>query len=131
MPGRPRHNAPAVMTAALLAAAPASAQQPTHDQQPMHGMHMPDDPASQAYMQTMQAMNQGMMQPMSGDADRDFATMMIAHHQGAIDMAQVLLEHGKDERLKQMARKIIDDQTKEIQEFRKWLEEHPDSEASR
>jgi hypothetical protein len=52
--------------------------------------------------------------PFSGDADRDFARMMIPHHQGAIDMALVELRYGKDERLKRLAQEIIVDQQQEI-----------------
>ena len=52
--------------------------------------------------------------PFSGDADRDFARMMIPHHQGAIDMALVELRYGNDERLKRLAQEIIVDQQQEI-----------------
>jgi uncharacterized protein (DUF305 family) len=88
--------------------------------------NMPQDPASRAYMESMRKMNQGMMgKPMSGDADRDFATMMMSHHQGAIDMARVELEHGKDPELKAMAQKVIGDQSREVKEFQDWLDRHP------
>ena len=50
----------------------------------------------------------------TGDADRDFARMMIPHHQGAIDMALVELRYGKDERLKRLAQGIIVEQQQEI-----------------
>jgi len=52
--------------------------------------------------------------PFSGDADRDFARMMIPHHQGAIDMAIAELRYGKDKRLKRLAQEIIVDQQQEI-----------------
>jgi len=52
--------------------------------------------------------------PFRGDPDRDFARMMIPHHQGAIDMALVELRYGKDERLKRLAQEIIVDQQQEI-----------------
>jgi len=60
-----------------------------------------------------------MMRPMgdmkmTGDVDKDFAKLMIPHHQGAIDMAKIELEHGKNEELREMARNIIDSQAKEI-----------------
>jgi len=51
---------------------------------------------------------------LSGDPDRDFARMMIPHHQGAIDMALAELRYGKDERLKRLAQEIIVDQQQEI-----------------
>jgi uncharacterized protein (DUF305 family) len=50
----------------------------------------------------------------SGDADRDFAAMMIAHHQGAIDMARLELRYGKDETLRRLAQEIIVTQGQEI-----------------
>jgi len=58
---------------------------------------------------------------MSGDTDRDFATMMKVHHQGAIDMAQMELQSGKDAKMRAMAKRIIKDQQKEIKEFDRWL----------
>jgi uncharacterized protein (DUF305 family) len=50
----------------------------------------------------------------SGNIDRDFVRMMIPHHQGAIDMARVLLKYGQDERLKRLAQSIIVEQGQEI-----------------
>ncbi len=66
-------------------------------------------------MKSMEAMK------MTGDADRDFAMMMKVHHQGAIDMAQMELRNGKDAKMRAMAKKIIEDQQKEIKEFDQWL----------
>src|SRR5438874_412401 len=59
-------------------------------------------------------MHGAMQVPFTGDADRDFARMMIPHHQGAIDMALVELRYGKDERLKRLAQEIIVTQQQEI-----------------
>jgi hypothetical protein len=50
----------------------------------------------------------------SGDVDRDFANMMIPHHQGAIDMAETELRHGHNEQLRRIAQEIIVDQQQEI-----------------
>jgi hypothetical protein len=52
--------------------------------------------------------------PFSGDPDRDFARMMIPHHQGAIDMALAELRYGKDKRLRRLAQEIVVDQQQEI-----------------
>jgi len=52
--------------------------------------------------------------PFSGDVDRDFARVMIPHHQGAIEMALAELRYGKDKRLMRLAQEIIVDQQQEI-----------------
>ena len=75
---------------------------------------------------TMPAMQQGMMQP---DADVAFACWMIAHHQGAIDMAQVLLEHGDDPDIRRLAEEVISAQEAEIAMMKAWLAEN-DPEAA-
>jgi hypothetical protein len=80
--------------------------------------------ASQFYAEIMQVnenMHRGMEILPSGDIDRDFAQMMIPHHQGAIDMALVLLKHGRDEKLKRLAQSIIVEQGQEIAYMRSLL----------
>jgi hypothetical protein len=68
-----------------------------------------------AAMSTMMA---GMTITPTGDVDRDFATMMIAHHQGAVDMAQAELRHGTNEQLRRIAQEIVVDQIQEIAAMR-------------
>ena len=87
--------------------APALAQhhdmtKPSHDS-PSGMMHMSMDKMSH---------NMGSMK-MTGDTDRDFATMMAEHHQGAIQMAQIEVKYGKNAELKSMAKMMIDAQMKE------------------
>jgi uncharacterized protein (DUF305 family) len=60
----------------------------------------------------------GMQITPSGDVDQDFATMMIAHHQGAIDMARAELRYGRDEKLRRIAQEIIVEQQQEIAAMR-------------
>jgi uncharacterized protein (DUF305 family) len=62
--------------------------------------------------------------PHTGDPDRDFVTMMIPHHQGAIDMAKAILLYGKDPQLRRLAQEIITDQQSEIQLMQLWLKQH-------
>jgi uncharacterized protein (DUF305 family) len=54
----------------------------------------------------------------TGDIDRDFVAMMVPHHQGAIDMARLLLRYGKNEQLKRLAQEIIVTQQEEIAAMR-------------
>jgi hypothetical protein len=66
-------------------------------------------------------MHEGMQVEPSGDVDRDFMQMMIPHHQGAIDMALVVLKYGRDEKLKRLAQSIIVEQGQEIAYMRSLL----------
>lgn len=72
-------------------------------------------------MATMPAMHDGMM---NENADVAFACGMIAHHQGAIDMAEVLLEYGKDPQMRALAEEIIAAQAGEIEQMTTWLAEN-------
>lgn len=72
-------------------------------------------------MISMPAMHEGMM---NEDADVAFACGMIAHHQGAIDMAEVLLDHGEDPQMRALAEEIIAAQVDEIEQMTSWLAEN-------
>ena len=73
----------------------------------------------------MSVMHKGMHSaPYTGVPDRDFVTMMIPHHQGAIDMAKALLLYGKDPQMRRLAQEIITDQQSEIQLMQLWLKQH-------
>lgn len=56
----------------------------------------------------------------TGDVDRDYAALMIEHHQTAIDMNKVLIEKGQNAELKAMARKMTAQQQKEIEELKRF-----------
>lgn len=67
-------------------------------------------------MELHRVMAQGreMPMPMSGDADKDFATMMTMHHQQGIKMSDVLIQHGDNAELKALAQKMKAEQQKDI-----------------
>ena len=88
---------------------------------PVGGMPMGSMEMHKSMMSGMKGMESTKM---TGDTDRDFATMMKLHHQGAIDMAQMELKNGKDAKMQAIAKRIIKAQQKEIKEFDQWLAKH-------
>jgi uncharacterized protein (DUF305 family) len=85
----------------------------------MHNQHSQGDVAG-AFTAASDKMMKDMAVTPAGDADKDFVMMMIPHHQGAIDMARVELEYGKDPMLREMAQQIIEAQEKEIATLKAW-----------
>lgn len=97
----------------------------------MPGMNMsaPADTGSSASTQGFRHADETMMKDMSappytGDADKDFVTHMIPHHQGAIEMARVELKYGKDPELRKLAKNIIRAQRDEIGVMERWQSRH-------
>ena len=80
-----------------------------------------------AMAEAMDRMTKDMAIPHTGDPDRDFAAMMIPHHQGAIDMAKVQLQFGRDPILRRLAQGIIVEQQQEIDLMRLELSRLPSS----
>ena len=75
--------------------------------------------------QAMDRMHTDMAIAPSGDPDRDFAAMMIPHHQGAVDMAKVELQFGKNPVLRRLAQGIIVEQLQEIAVMQRELRQLP------
>jgi uncharacterized protein (DUF305 family) len=82
------------------------------------------DQVKKALKEANDKMHQNKMMEPTGDADKDFAMMMIPHHEGAIAMAKAELQYGKDPMLREMAEKIIAAQEAEVAELMKWQQEH-------
>ena len=79
-----------------------------------------------AFEREMDASMARMMQDMHGlgfvgQADIDFLAMMIPHHAGAVDMARLVLQHGRDPATRQLAEEIIAGQTIEIESMTRRL----------
>jgi uncharacterized protein (DUF305 family) len=75
--------------------------------------------------QAMERMHKDMSIAPSGDPDRDFAAMMIPHHQGAVDMAKLELQFGKNPVLRRLAQGIIVEQLQEIELMKRELRQVP------
>jgi uncharacterized protein (DUF305 family) len=80
-----------------------------------------DTASTKAFKAANDKMHGGMNIPFSGNADVDFVKGMVPHHQGAVEMAKIVLQHGKDPALKKLARDIIKAQDKEIALMQRWL----------
>lgn len=80
--------------------------------------------SSKAFEAANQKMHKAMSIPYTGDADVDFVNGMVAHHQGAIDMAKVELQYGKDPEMRKLAEDIIAAQEQEIASMNAWLAKH-------
>jgi uncharacterized protein (DUF305 family) len=116
-----------VATLALCAAAAAASAQHMHGSSaPSAFMASSDKPFAALMDDAMAIMDRDMAAaPMNGDAGHDFVTMMLPHHQGAIDMAKAVLLDTRDPELRNLALGIVAEQQNEINVMRAWLERHP------
>jgi uncharacterized protein (DUF305 family) len=93
-----------------------------------HSMSTPapdaDGPSTSAYRVVNDKMHAEMAIEFTGNADIDFMKGMIPHHQGAIDMARVVLEHGEDPEVRKLAEEVIAAQKGEIAMMKQWLAAH-------
>ena len=124
----------------LSLAFPAIAQQPAPGATMPPGHTMPNmsmpgmpvaapgadtSPSTKAFKAADENVMKDMDRPMSGNADRDFVAGMLPHHGGAVDMARVEIQYGKDPEMLRLARGIIAAQEKEIALMKTWQAKHP------
>lgn len=104
-----------IVACALLAA--AACRQPDHPA--AHSRSAEVSAAPDGFARDMAAGMKTMMDNMhatgyTGNPDVDFLAMMIPHHEGAVEMARLVLMHGKDPLTRRLAEEIIASQTAEI-----------------
>ena len=116
----------AIAALAILLVVSVSRAQPPHQHEvpPSQGLMSPNI-ATESFktqmMKAMEHMHRDMSIVPSDDPDRDFAAMMIPHHQGAVDMAKVELQFGKNPALRRLAQGIVVEQLQEIEVMQREL----------
>jgi uncharacterized protein (DUF305 family) len=78
--------------------------------------------ARTAFTDAETKMHEAMMGAHGADVSETWARKMIPHHQGALDMSEIVMRQGQDADIRRMAQKAIEMQTQDIAELRRWLE---------
>lgn len=79
---------------------------------------------------SMNQMSDDLKNRTGDDFDANFISMMIAHHQGAIDMAKLAEKNAKHQEIKDLSKDVISAQTKEIKNMEQWQQQWGYNESS-
>ena len=114
----------AMCAGAVLLAAPTQSADQEHEQSTSKHSDMHGGKESAGSKALHDSMSKGMERmhgmKMTGETDKDFAMMMIQHHEQAIAMSKAELQHGADAEVQKKAREIIAASEKDIADLKKW-----------
>jgi uncharacterized protein (DUF305 family) len=114
-----------ILSLSIVVLGPAASQHQNHGAAPKAApAAQPASAATKAFQEVNTRMHKAMDIAYSGNADVDFARGMIPHHQAAVEMAKVILAHGKDPEMRKLAEAVIASQDKEIIFMREWLKKN-------
>lgn len=115
------HSPLAIAALIMALAAPALAQDKVdHSAHAGHAMAS-GAPWAAPYDAANAVMHDGMAIAYSDNPDLDFARAMLAHHEGAVAMAEIQLQFGTDPEMRALAQAIIDAQGPEIAQMRAYI----------
>lgn len=86
--------------------------------------------APTSFADAEQRMSEAMMAAIGSDVGQNWAKKMIAHHQGAIDMSEIVLQQNPKPDVATMARDTIEKQRKDISDIEKLLKDGPPDQQS-
>jgi len=89
---------------------------------PHTGHAAPGTPTAgdRAFAASEASMHEKMAAASGETVDQAYIAKMIAHHEGAVEMAEVALRDSRDPEIRRMAQAVVDAQTREIAEMRAW-----------
>ncbi|WP_395942471.1 DUF305 domain-containing protein [Brevundimonas sp.] len=100
----------------------AAAARTTAESQASHTGHDKTGPThgDRAFAASEAEMHEKMAAASGQTVDQAYVAKMIAHHEGAVAMAQVALRDSRDPEIRRMAQVVVDTQTREIAEMKAW-----------
>jgi uncharacterized protein (DUF305 family) len=125
-----RLKATLAIIAAVFSANAAYAQHAHHGHGAPTSQSAAQSPAVKAFADANARMHRDMAVALTGNADADFVRGMIPHHQGAVDVSEIVLKFGKDAEVRKLATHIIAEQKIEIAQMKAWIAANPSPAAS-